>query len=164
MAANLFIVAILLQLFRLNLRHSLDFYHQKNVWISNFCSSCEKKKLGGDRSLSFPIIYYAESVLIANLSTAILEMKHKNSKQLIGWKQTQKCCRQTFSCLVTPEMALPRVNFTVEWAAKQLDWRRVLFTHSKKSSASVINSSSLKNNLLFIIFKNSIEDDWRRLF
>ena len=35
----------------------------------------KKKELGGDRSLSFPIIYCAESVLIANLSTAKLEMK-----------------------------------------------------------------------------------------
>ena len=33
-----------------------------------------------------------------------------------------------------------------------------------KSSVIVINSNSPQNNLLFIIFQNSIKDDLRRLF
>ena len=51
----------------------------------------------------------------------------------------------------------PRANFMVEFAQIQLDLRRVLFTHVKKLSI-IVNSNSPQNNLLFIIFQNSIKD------
>ena len=43
-------------------------------------------------------------------------------------------------------------------------YTNVLFTQVKKSFVIVINSSSPKNNLPFIIFQNSINDDLWWLF
>ena len=77
----------------------------KNVWISNFC----EKKLGR-RSLAV----FSHNLLCRkhfNCKLIYCETANEGSKRLIRWKQTRKCCKQTFSCLVTPEMAFTTGQF-----------------------------------------------------
>ena len=111
----------------------------KNVWISNFWSSCEeKKKKTWRRSLA---VFSHNLLCRKRFNCKLIYCETGNESYTTtqnSWSDENrrgnavKACKQTFSCLVTPEMAFTTV--ISRWSEQQNNSTDDVFcSHTVKS-------------------------------